>query len=239
MQRRRSLANALAISALSIAITAAACSSTAPRFDAAAVAKQWVDYMQRDYVLRPRDRLAISVYQVPDLTQEVVVAPDGTVYLTRIVEGQRAAGKSIAAFRNEVGDLYSKLLRVGPADITVTLVEAGINSVYVAGEVNNPGVVVFTPGMTLSQAVSAAGSLKITANSRDVRIIRPRLQGRIETHRVNLYDTFYADGDDFLVLPGDVILCATSAIADAGNWVELYIRRLLPFSLVAPAFNTR
>jgi hypothetical protein len=42
-----------------------------------------------------------------------------------------------------------------------------------------------------------------------------------------------------LVLPGVVILCATSAIADAGNWVELYIRRLLPFSLVAPAFNTR
>src|SRR5687768_275676 len=38
----------------------AACAG-APPFDAKAVATEWAAYMQRDYVLRPGDRLAIRV----------------------------------------------------------------------------------------------------------------------------------------------------------------------------------
>jgi hypothetical protein len=41
----------------------------------------------------------------------------------------------------------------------------------------------------------------------------------------------YAESPDFLLLPGDVVYAQTSTIADMGNWVELYIRRLLPFAI--------
>ena len=45
-------------------------------------------------------------------------------------------------------------------------------------------------------------------------------------------------GGGFLLLPGDVVYAQTSTIADLGNLVELYVRRLLPFSLGGPALGT-
>ena len=42
---------------------------------------------------------------------------------------------------------------------------------------------------------------------------------------------------DFLLLPGDVVYAQPSSIAEAGNWVELWIRRLLPFRLGGPALG--
>ena len=38
--------------------------------------------------------------------------------------------------------------------------------------------------------------------------------------------------------PGDVVYAQTSTVADIGNLVELYIRRMLPFQLGGPALGT-
>jgi hypothetical protein len=43
---------------------------------------------------------------------------------------------------------------------------------------------------------------------------------------------------DFLLLPGDVVYAQTSAVADVGNLVELYVRRMMPFQLGGPALGT-
>ena len=51
----------------------AACAS-APPFDARAVAMEWATYMQRDYSLRPGDKLSIQVTQVgqDDSTNDII-----------------------------------------------------------------------------------------------------------------------------------------------------------------------
>jgi len=71
-----------------------------------------------------------------------------------------------------------------------------------------------------------------------VRVLRNSGKGTDKTYRVNAEQILFEASPDFLVLPGDVVFCQTSGIADAGNWVELYIRRLLPFQIGGLAVPT-
>lgn len=221
-----------------------ACSS-APPFDAKAVAQEWAAFMQRDYTLRAGDRLTVLVDQLATLeeagrtqgqaqnvgVQEVLVSPNGTIDLKRLDAPLHVAGISMGAARSLIVTAYEKLNFTTPPRVTVTLIEAATESVYVCGEVRNPGAQPYHPGMTMIQSIAAAGSFQITVKESDIRILRINPDGKQRTFRVNMSDVLYGEYPDFLLLPGDVVYCQTSFIADVGNLVELYIRRLLPFQL--------
>lgn len=223
----------------------ASCSS-APPFDARAVVQEWAAYMQRDYTLRAGDRLSIRVEQLATAegaaaqgqggaqagggTQEVVVSPNGTIDLRKLEAPLHVAGTSVGAARSMIIAAYEKFFTETPR-VTVTLVQAATESVYVCGEVRNAGVQPYHPGMTMIQAIAAAGSFAITVKESDIRVLRINQDGSQRTFRVNMSDVLYGDYPDFLLLPGDVVYCQTSLIADLGNLVELYIRRLLPFQI--------
>ena len=64
-------------------------------------------------------------------------------------------------------------------------------------------------------------------------MLRVSPDGSQRTFRVDLAGVLRAEYPDFLLLPGDVIYCQTSSIAEVGNWVELWIRRLLPIQVGA------
>ena len=193
--------------------------------------------MDQDYILRGGDKITVSIFNNEELSQELIVAPNGMVALKRLPNPLRASGKTIGAFRREVQAAYAKFLN--NPEVTVSLTEAALRSVYVAGEVKQPGPVPYVQGMILSQVIAAAGGLDITAKWSDVRVLRNNGRGRDHTYRVNA-DTILHDGTpDFLVLPGDVVYAQTSGIADVGNWVELYIRRILPVPITGLAVPTR
>jgi polysaccharide export outer membrane protein len=217
---------------ISMLLVLSACSS-APPFDAKAVVQEWASFMDRDYVLRPGDRLALSFFRFAEMDHEVAVSPNGTVALRRLPEQLRASGMSIAAFRRKVQAEYNKVLE--DQEVSVSLVQAAVQTVYVAGEVSNPGPVAYVPGMTLTQAVAAAGGFLITVHWSDIRVLRNRGRASDKTYRVNTDAILFEGSPDFLVLPGDVVWAQTSAVADVGNWVELYIRRLLPFPIAGVA----
>ncbi len=201
----------------------------APPFDARAVLREWVAFMERDYVLRPGDKIAVSVYKDEELSLETVVSPTGTVSLKRLDREFRAAGKSIGALRREIQAAYAKIFR--KPEVNVSLVEPTARSIYVAGEVRTPGAVPYVPGMTLSQALASAGGLGLTAKWSDVRILRNDGRGRDHTYRVNVDSVLHEGTPDFLLLPGDVVYAQTSGIADVGDFIELYIRRILPIPI--------
>jgi polysaccharide export outer membrane protein len=208
----------------------------APPFDAQAVVAEWAGYMDRDYVLRTADRIGITVYEVPELSQEITIAPNGQVSLVRIDRPIRAAGRSIASFRKDVQDAY--LEKFQRAEVSVTLMEAAASTVYVAGEVPRAGPILYDAQLTLLKAVSAAGGYAITAKPSEVIIARKDGREKNRSFRVNLDEIIFGASPDFLLLPGDVVWVQTSGVADAGNWVELYIRRMLPFSLGAVSVPT-
>lgn len=223
-----------------LALWAAACSS-APPFDAKAVATEWAAYMQRDYVLRAGDQLAIRVVvseAAPDVqdVQEVMVSPTGTIDLRRLPSSLSVSGRSVGAVRTMVLDAYKT--QFNEPTVSVTLTQASAQSVYVCGEVTRPGPVAYVPGLTMTQAIASAGSFQITVKHSDIRILRINGDGTQRTFRVNMARVLLDEWPDFLLLPGDVVYAQTSAIAEVGNWVELYIRRLLPFAIGGPALGT-
>lgn len=231
--------------AIFIVIALASCTS-APPFDAKAVAQEWGAYMQRDYVVRAGDSLSVRV-DLPtsgtetdtqaDNVQEVIVSPTGTIDLRRLPGPLQVVGKSVSQVRSLVLEAYKR--EFNEVRIGVQLTEAALQSIYVCGEVRAPGALPFTPGMTMTQAISQAGSFDITIKHRDVRILRINPDGTQRTFRVNMSAVLLDEQPDFLLLPGDVIYAQTSAIAEVGNWIELYIRRMLPFQVAGPALGTQ
>lgn len=227
------------------ALLGAGCS--APAFDAKQVAMEWAAFMQRDYTLRPGDKLSILMQPTVapanaaearggDVIQEVTVSPTGTIDVRELPGPLQVAGKTVGAVRTLVYEAY-KTVYANPV-VSVSLREAAVQSVYVFGEVFDAGPVPYQPGLTMTQAIAAAGSFNYTIKSSDVRILRIAPDGTQRTFRVNMNDVLLAEYPDFLLLPGDVVYCQTSTVADIGNLVDLYIRRMLPFSLVGPSVGT-
>ena len=237
--RRRCLTSSLLAVVATLFVACAA-----PPFDARAVATEWVAYMQRDYILRPGDRLAIRVDQLSggvegdarDNVQEVIVSPMGTIDLRLLPSPLHVGGKSMSGGRALIIEAYKHEF-TGPR-VSVSLTEAAVQSVYVCGEVRAAGAIPFQPGMTMTQAIAAAGSFHYTVNHDNVRILRVNPDGTQRTFAINMAAVFQEEQPDFLLLPGDVIYCQTSGIADVGNWVDLWIRRLLPFQIGGPAIGT-
>ena len=223
---------------------AAGCSS-APPFDARAVATEWAAFMQRDYVLRPGDHLEVRVSDVstgpgPEregVAQEIIISPTGGIELRELAGAVQVAGKTVARARQDITDAYRN--KFNNPRVFVSLTEAGAQSVYVCGEVRRPGPVAFQAGMTMTQAIASAGSFEITVKYSDVRILRINsTDGTQRAWRVNMEAILHEEQPDFLLLPGDIVYLQTSGIADAGNWVELWIRRLLPFAISGPTVGS-
>lgn len=216
--------------ALATSLLALASCSSAPPFDAIAVVKEWAEFMNRDHMLIPGDELTITVGDVTNLTQTVVVSAEGTVSLRQLPDSVRAVGRTVRQFREAAQEAYRK---VNLEDIvSVNLTKPSTHSIYVAGEVRDPGALPWTSSMTMAKAVAAAGGFQITAKDTDVFLVRPEPQtGRQRMVRVNVWAILEGEQPDFPLLPGDVVWAQTSGIADVGNWVELYIRRLLPFQV--------
>jgi hypothetical protein len=103
-------------------------------------------------------------------------------------------------------------------------------SVYVGGEVRQPGAVRLASGMDAMQAVIVAGGLLDTAKSKRVVIIRRGADGRPVLTQVNLHDFARGRGGGIAALRSqDVVFVPRSSIAEANVWVDQHINRLLPF----------
>ncbi|MFT4514936.1 MAG: protein involved in polysaccharide export with SLBB domain [Planctomycetota bacterium] len=227
-----------------LAFALASCAS-APPFDTKGVAQEWAAHMQRDYVVRAGDSLSVRVdlamsttesVAPADNVQAVIVSPTGTIDLRRLPGPLQVAGKSVGEVRSITLAAYKR--EFDDVHIGVQLNESALQLIYVCGEVKAPGALPFSPGMTMTQAIAQAGSFDITIKHNDVRILRINQDGTQRTFRVDMDAVLLDEQPDFLLLPGDVIYAQTSAIAELGNCVELYIRRLLPFQIGGPALGT-
>ena len=213
-----------------LAFSALLGSCSAPPLDTQGMAQDWANYMQSDYILRPSDQLIITLpesLKIPP--QSLVVPPTGSMNLVRLEPPIEAVNRSVRTFRADVQSAYRKVFR---DDIIaqVSLVETGVSSIYVTGEVRSPGPKPYARNMSLSQAIAAAGGFGYRAKLTDVRIVRPTETGKEpKLYRVNINNVFHSEGyPDFLVLPGDVIYCQSTWAGSLADTLRLYIWDLLP-----------
>jgi protein involved in polysaccharide export with SLBB domain len=116
----------------------------------------------------------------------------------------------VSVLRNESNESYTidllaqseMNLLVRPGDV-ITLQPNPAQFFYVGGEVKSPGEKTFRRGLTLTQAIIAAGGL--TGNSKEARLARDNGKGFLVVNRYKLRDIDSGKVPDPAIQPGDRI----------------------------------
>jgi polysaccharide export outer membrane protein len=121
------------------------------------------------YEVQPSDLLQISVWREPELTQQVLVRPDGA-FSFPLAGDISAVGKSVEELRLE---LIERLSRYIPdLVVTVSVLEIRGNKIYVIGQVNQPGEFIVNPRVDVMQALSLAGGTTAFASPSEIFVLR-------------------------------------------------------------------
>jgi len=120
------------------------------------------------YRLRPGDGIVVNVHTPAVQQFEVVLDENGMIKLP-LIPDIRAAGLTAAELGRYIKNAYiaNKIYR----DVTVNVIIPQ-RSYFVRGEVRAPGRYPLSSGLTLMQALAAAGGYTEFANPRRVQILR-------------------------------------------------------------------
>jgi len=157
-----------------------------------------------EYHLGPGDKLRIEVYKDEQLSQSVQVRPDGKITLPLIGDLNAASHTPI-----ELRDTITASLKeyITNPTVTVIVVEALASQVYVMGEVTHPGTMQLHGPTTILQALAMAGGFKEFANTKDVKVLRPKGgSDSMETIKFNYKDVINGDAKPFYLRSGDTVV---------------------------------
>lgn len=139
---------------------------------------------QKEYILVAGDQIEVSVWRSPEVSRTVVVRPDGNISLPLIQE-LPAAGRTPKEVAESIRVALSE--RLLKPEVTVIPLAVRQPSVYVLGDVRNPGTYPIRNAVTAAQALSLAGGVLRSGSENSSSIIRLSEDGYIEA--INLGDT--------------------------------------------------
>lgn len=159
---------------------------------------------QEHYKIGANDLLNIFVWKEPELTQDVIVMPDGRITFPMIGEIM-AKGRSAIEIKNIMTEKLQDYIS-GP-EVTVLVRQSNSRRIYIIGKVNGSGPYILEADMTVLQALSVAGGFTEWADTKYVMIVR-RTEGKETMFRFN-YQKFITGKDlnqNILLEPGDTIV---------------------------------
>ncbi len=137
-----------------------------------------------EYRIGPEDVLHISVWKDEDLDREVLVRPDGGISFPLVGDIQ-VSGRTPLEVQDEI---RSRLARYVPdAEVTVSVEKISGYTIFVLGEVNEPGQHTLGRYVDVVQALTLAGGTTPYAAESKIRVLR-RQDGREVVYRVNFND---------------------------------------------------
>ena len=182
------------------------------------------------YLLGAGDRVRIDVFNVPEITGEYTVLPNGTINMP-LVGAVGVKNRTLKQASGAIAAKYAPVLQI-PV-ITVNLVAARPIRVAIAGEVNRPGSYTVTAAAsptegnipTLTRLVQLADGITQVADLRQVQVRRVRPVGSSgdQVMTVDLWQLLQA-GDlqqDLRLQDGDSILIPATATVDLNEARQL------------------
>ena len=162
----------------------------------------------------------------------VKVNPDGSIFIPDAGTFS-TLGKTPDALARE---LETAMLRVyqNEVQVHVTLQESISQSVYVGGEVRNPGRYPHHASLTIMQVLTAAGWVPDTADLSEVALLHATGGNNYNLYRTNLSEVVAGQSrmrQDLRLSPGDIVIVPKSGVAKANVWIDQWIRRMLPFGM--------
>lgn len=157
-----------------------------------------------EYRIGPEDVLHISVWKEDDLDRKVLVRPDGGISFPLAGDIQ-VSGRTPLEVQDEI---RSRLQRYVPdAEVTVSVDKISGYTVFVLGEVDEPGQFTLGRYVDVVQALTLAGGFTPYANSRNIQILR-RQDGREVTFSFDFRDVSRGRNlkQNIILQSGDVVL---------------------------------
>jgi polysaccharide biosynthesis/export protein VpsN len=187
------LAASLILAALSGCSTPSVSASTNPRIpESGSVA-----------LLRAGDSLVVAIQGVPDASNNAVQINDQGMISLPLIGAVSAAGLTSSDLSQRIRELYISRQIYTVVDISVAVTE---RYVYVGGEVQRPGRIIWTPDLTVSKAIQAAGGFTLYAREAAVNLVREQ--------NAYQFDASLAQrnpAEDARLLPGDSLQVPRSA----------------------------
>ncbi len=171
-----------------------------------------------EYMVGEDDTLHISVWQNPDLEQEVVVRPDGKISFPLIGDIQ-ASGLTIT----QLDDILTEKLveYIKHPEVSVSVKRLGGKKVIVLGEVRTPGIYSVTGKRTILESIAMAGGFTNHAVVSSVILVRGGLE-KPKGIRLNLNRSLIK-GDmsqNMSLFPEDIIFVPKKFIANVNYLVN-------------------
>ena len=157
-----------------------------------------------EYRIGPEDVLHISVWKEEDLDREVLVRPDGGISFP-LAGDLQVSGRTPIEVQDEI---RSRLQRYVPdAEVTVSIEKVSGYTIFVLGEVEEPGQFTLGRYVDVVQALTLSGGFTPYANKRSIQILR-RQDGREVTYKFDFRSVSRGRNLDqnILLQSGDVVL---------------------------------
>lgn len=153
--------------------------------------------------LRPGDSLVITIQGVPDPSSNPVQIDDQGLVTLPFIGAVSTTGTTTATLSQRIRETYVAKKIYNTVDVSVSVTE---RFVYVGGEVIRPGRIIWTPDLTVTKAIQAAGGFSLYAKETRLSLVRDRV-----AHTVNAKQAEKTPADDPRLLPGDSIQVPKSA----------------------------
>lgn len=121
--------------------------------------------------LRAGDSLTIALQGVPDPSTNSVQIDDQGLISLPYIGTLSAAGVSTAELSQRIRETYVAKKIYTVVDVSVSVTE---RYVYVGGEVQRPGRIIWTPDLTVTKAIQAAGGFTLYAKETAVSLAREK-----------------------------------------------------------------
>jgi len=156
------------------------------------------------YKIGPNDILNIFVWKEAELTRDVTVMPDGKITYPLIGE-IIAQGQTASELKKIITERLQNF--VTAPEVTVIVKESRSQVIYSIGKVTKPGPYPLAPGMTVMQALSAAGGFAEWADPKNILIVRKEGGKEIQL-RFNYKEFTWGKTlqQNILLAPGDTIV---------------------------------
>jgi polysaccharide export outer membrane protein len=208
---------------------------------------------QREYLIHANDELDIKFPYYPQFNDQMRVRPDGKIQM-QLAGTIQAEGVTPEELERELELRYARFLkepelsvivktatsqmvrtaggtgRGGLADLapTVNLRTFQTPQIYVTGEVAKPGMIAYTAGLTLLQALAESGGNLPTGDVTKLVILRKSAAQTADIIRPKLTSTYRgAPTEDVVLQPYDVILLPPTRSENLAEALDRYVYKII------------
>ena len=180
------------------------------------------------YRIQAGDRFLLGFENYESQNREILVGPDGWCSLP-LVDDFMIRGETMSDAREKLQEHYESVLR--EPRLKLSLIFAKPQYIYVGGEMRLGGQkVVYSQGMTVEQAIIAAGGVDKRGEMRNVFVVRDQGHSEPEYLVYNLWDEQTEGYTPYYLQPKDIVMVPSSRVANASRFVDQYLNELIPFS---------